>query len=143
MLWKLQMPRIIGLGGSQPRTLEGILGGSFRNFFRKVPAILGAWPTMVHFCSGGWEPNFMDKRFCGRLIFSADLVVASKQVLLLVCEDSVDAGPSLSTKIEVTGAARDCNPRLKICTNSVTQRFFGGCFGNFSLLGAGGGGGEE
>ena len=52
MLWKPQMPWIIGFGGSQPysreefqETLsERFFPEFFRNFFWKVPAVLGVWP---------------------------------------------------------------------------------------------------
>ena len=58
MLWKPQMIWIIGFGGSQPyswgefqetlwerfRGLSGVFPEFFRNFFRKVPAVLGYGP---------------------------------------------------------------------------------------------------
>ena len=50
MLWKSQMPWIIGLWGSQPYSwgkFQETLRERFRGlsgFFRKVPAVLGVWP---------------------------------------------------------------------------------------------------
>ena len=55
-LWKPQMPWIVGFGASQPysrgerprkrsESVSGVFPEFFRNFFRKVPAVLGVWPN--------------------------------------------------------------------------------------------------
>ena len=73
VLWKPQMPWLIGLGGSQPYSRErnsrkrsesvsGVFPELFRNFFRKVPAVLGVW--LIRTGGQGWrggEPRFADK----------------------------------------------------------------------------------
>ena len=57
MLWKSQMPSIIGFGASsrtregnsrkRSESVSGVFPEFFRNFFRKVPAVLGARPKVV------------------------------------------------------------------------------------------------
>ena len=56
MLWKPQMPRIIGFnhpsrtldGNSRKRSesVSGVFPEFFRNFLREVPAVLGVWPII-------------------------------------------------------------------------------------------------
>ena len=74
-LWKPQMPWIIGFGTSQPysrgefqETLWERFRGLpefFRNFFRKVPAVLGVWPTY-----DGIKERKRSREHCSKTVYS-------------------------------------------------------------------------